>query len=64
MNTKEGAKMMLPILIHMIDEDGNSMFRLSQEDLDEALEMTAEAIPIAVPEIFWLLAPRRYWRQA
>lgn len=64
MNTKEGAKLMLPILIHMIDENGNSMFRLSPEDLDEALEMAAEAIPITVPEIFWLLAPRRYWRQA
>jgi uncharacterized protein len=51
---------MLPILIHMIDEKGNSMFGLAQEELDQALDQAAEAIPLAVPEIFWLLAPRRY----
>ena len=59
METKEGAELMMPILVHMIDEEGNSMFGLEQEELDETLEKAAEAIPMAVPLIFDLLAPRR-----
>jgi uncharacterized protein len=58
-NTNEGAKLMLPILVHMIDEEGNSMFGIPQEELDETLEKSAEAIPMAVPFIFDALAPRR-----
>jgi hypothetical protein len=50
---------MLPILVHMIDEEGNSMFGIAREELDETLEKTAEAIPMAVPLIFEQLAPKR-----
>jgi uncharacterized protein len=58
-NTDEGAKLMLPILVHIIDDRGNSMFGIPQEELDETLEKAAEAIPMAVPFIFDRLAPRR-----
>ena len=58
--TREGAELMMPILIHMIDAEGNSMFGLAQEELDEALDQAAEAIPMVVPAIFRLLAPERY----
>jgi uncharacterized protein len=58
--TKEGAELMMPIFIHMIDEQGNSMFGLEQEELDEALDQAAKAIPMVVPAVFRLLAPERY----
>ncbi len=57
--TREGAELMLPILIHMIDNDGNSMFGITQAELDETLAQAAEAIPMVVPAIFRLLAPCR-----
>lgn len=47
-----GAKLMLPILIHMFDHDGNSLFGLAQEDIDEAIEAAAQAIPQVVPAIY------------
>jgi hypothetical protein len=35
--TKKGAQYMMPILMHMIDEEGNSVFGIAQEKLDQAL---------------------------
>ncbi|WP_108814374.1 UPF0149 family protein [Loktanella sp. Alg231-35] len=47
-----GAKLMLPILVHMFDDDGNSMFGLAQEDIDGTLDAASEAIPQVVPLIY------------
>ncbi|SDI99096.1 UPF0149 family protein [Aliiruegeria lutimaris] len=53
--TSEGAKLMLPILVHMFDDNGNSMFGLAQEEIDDALAAAADAIPEVVPAIYALL---------
>ncbi len=47
-----GAKLMLPILVHMFDDDGNSVFGLSEEDIDESLAVAGDAIPQVVPLIY------------
>ena len=47
-----GAKLMLPVLVHMFDDGGNSMFGLAQEDIDVTLEAAAEAIQQVVPLIY------------
>jgi uncharacterized protein len=57
--TAEGAKLMTPILIHMVDESGKSAFGLAPEALDAALPQAAEAIPMVVPAIFRLQAADR-----
>jgi uncharacterized protein len=57
--TAEGAKLMMPILIHMVDESGKSAFGLGPEELDVALPQAAEAIPTVVPAIFRLQAADR-----
>lgn len=51
-STPNGAKLMTPILVHMIDEEGKSMFQIPQEELDEALGTAAKAIPNALPAIY------------
>jgi uncharacterized protein len=58
MKTEEGAELMVPILFHMFDEEGNSMFGLPEEQVDEALARAAEVIAEVVPAIFALLRPR------
>ena len=47
-----------PILVHLVDEDGNSILGILQEELDAALGVAAEAIPDAVGKIysFWQAA--------
>jgi uncharacterized protein len=50
--TDKGAQLMMPIVVHMFDEEGNSMFGLLQEDIDEVLDAAAEAIPSTVPAIY------------
>jgi uncharacterized protein len=57
MKTEEGAELMMPILVHMIDENGNSMFGISQEEIDMVLDDAADVIPILVPAIYRLLSP-------
>jgi uncharacterized protein len=57
MKTEEGAELMMPILVHMIDEYGNSMFGILQEEIDEVLDDAADVIPIMVPAIFRVMAP-------
>jgi uncharacterized protein len=53
--SRAGARLMMPILVHMFDDDGNSLFGLAQEDIDETLEAAAAAIPQVVPSIYWKL---------
>ena len=48
--------LLTPIMVHMIDEQGNSAMGIPQEELDQTLEAAAEQIPDAVVGIyrFWL----------
>ena len=48
--------LMTPILLHMIDEQGNSMMDITQEKLDKALDQAAEVIPETVARIY------SYWK--
>ncbi len=50
--TDTGSKLMLPILVHMIDGQGNSTFGIPPEELDETLAAAADAIPTVVPAIY------------
>ena len=50
--SNEGGKLMLPILVHMFDDNGNPLFELAQEDIDETLDAAAEAIPTTLPAIY------------
>lgn len=59
METEEGAELMFPILVHILDDNGNSPYGLAQEELDATLDEAAEAIPAVVPAIFKLLAAQR-----
>jgi len=52
MKTDRGAELMMPILVHMFDENGNSLFGLAQEEIDDTLDAASEAIPSAVPAIY------------
>jgi len=52
MKTDRGAELMMPILVHMIDENGNSLFGLAQEEIEDTLDAASEAIPSAVPAIY------------
>ena len=46
-----------PILVHLIDAEGNSVMGIPQAELDETLDGTAEAIPTAVVGIY------RFWQE-
>ena len=48
--------LMTPIMLHRMDDAGNSVMGVPQEDLDEVLDQAAEDIPTAVAGIF------DYWR--
>ena len=48
--------LMTPILLHMIDEQGNSIMDITQEKLDKALDQAAEVIPETVARIY------SYWK--
>ncbi len=50
--TDRGSKLMLPILVHLIDDDGNSEMGIPQEELDATLDTAAETLPTAVPAIY------------
>jgi uncharacterized protein len=45
-----------PIMVHLLDENGNSVMGIAQEKLDQVLADAADAIPDAVIDIF------NYWR--
>lgn len=46
------GQLMAPILVHILDEDGNSVMSIPQEKLDDVLAEAADAIPEAVEGIF------------
>jgi len=48
--------LMTPIMLHLMDDNGNSLMGVAQEDLDEVLGKAAEEIPVAVAGIV------DYWR--
>ena len=48
--------LMTPILCHLIDENGNSVMGIRQEELDATLALAAEEIPTAVVGIY------KFWR--
>ena len=47
---------MTPVLLHIIDEQGNSMMGITQDQLDKALDQASEVIPDTVARIYL------YWR--
>ena len=47
-----------PILLHLMDDNGNSVMGVPQEEMDEVLSQAAEDIPTAVVGIY------NYWRQS
>ena len=55
--TESGSSghLVTPILVHLIDDNGNSVLGIPQEELDRALDVAAEAIPEVVGNIyaFW-----------
>jgi uncharacterized protein len=57
--TESGSHGLLltPILVHLVDEGGNSVMGIPQEELDQALDAAAEEIPGAVVGIY------RFWRE-
>jgi uncharacterized protein len=58
LESREGAELMIPILVHMLDDNGNSLFGVPQEELDDTWDQGAEAIPMVVGAIFKLLGSR------
>ena len=44
--------LMTPILLHMIDEQGNSMMGITQDQLDKTLFQASEIIPDSVARIY------------
>jgi uncharacterized protein len=46
-----------PILVHLLDDDGNSVLGVPQEDLEETLDLAADTIADTVSAIF------RFWRK-
>ena len=53
----EHGSLMMPILVHILDDNGNSPFEIPQEELDQVLADAADAIPDAVVAIY------EFWRQ-
>ena len=58
MLTESGTSghLMTPILCHLIDENGNSVMGIRQEELDATIALAAEEIPTAVVGIY------KFWR--
>ena len=50
--TGTGSRLMLPILVHLFDDAGNSLFDIPREELDGTLDTAAEVIPTVLPEIY------------
>lgn len=50
--------LMTPILLHLLDENGDSILGVAKDDLDEAIDTAADAIPAVVLRIF------RFWQEA
>jgi len=56
MKTEKGKEFIFPILAHILDDNGNPIVGVRQEDLDELLDKCADDIPLTVPHIF------TYWQ--
>lgn len=50
-----GGQLITPMMVHLLDENGNSVMGIPQEDLDQSLDEAAEQIPLSVVAIhqFW-----------
>jgi len=50
-----GGQLITPMMVHLIDESGNSVMGIPQEQLGQALDQAAEKIPASVVAIykFW-----------
>jgi len=55
--SKHGTAFMTPIMVHMLDDHGNSLMGIAQEELDQVLDDAAKRIPDVVPKIF------SFWRK-
>lgn len=52
------GQLVTPILVHLLDDEGNSVLGIPQEELDDTLDVASEAIPEVVGEIYG------FWRSA
>jgi yecA family protein len=50
-----GGQLITPMMVHLLDDNGNSVMGIPQEQLDQALEQAAEKIPDSVVAIY------RFW---
>lgn len=50
-----GGQLITPIMVHLLDDNGNSVMGIPQEELDKTLAQAAEQIPQSVVAIhkFW-----------
>ena len=53
----EYGSLMMPILLHILDDEANSPFEIPREELAQVLDDAADAIPDAVVAIY------EFWRQ-
>jgi len=51
------GSLLTPILVHLIDEEGNSVMGIPQAELDGTLDAATEAIPNSVVGIY------RFWQE-
>lgn len=51
------GRLLIPILVHLIDETGNSVMGIPQEEFGDTLDAAAEEIPGAVVGIY------KFWRE-
>lgn len=56
--SSQHGDLILPIVTHLIDEEGKSLLGIPHDELPEALDAAAEAIPEAIIDIW------RFWREA
>ncbi|WP_171052611.1 UPF0149 family protein [Ruegeria sediminis] len=55
MKTESGAQLMIPILVHLVDYEGNSNFGIAPEDLDAALDDAADRVAACVGKLYQML---------
>lgn len=52
------GRLVTPILVHLLDDEGNSVLGIPQDELDDTLDVASEAIPEVVGKIYG------FWRNA
>jgi hypothetical protein len=50
-----GGQLINPMMVHLLDDNGNSVMKIPQDQLDQALDQAAEKIPDSVVAIY------RFW---